>query len=139
MPTNKEIDQDTRARLTALVVEFNWKLDRGIPESFGDLFTGDGVFAAAGNEHRGRAELEAFALARTGQDKISRTILGLPRLQWSGQHEVRGTVPYTLFMHSGEGQPVPQVFAVGEYEDVYRVENGQWRIALRQSTQVFKG
>lgn len=139
MSTKKEVDQETRAQLTALVVEFNWKLDRAIPEGFGDLFTGDGVFMAAGNERRGKAELDEFARARTGQDKTSRTILGLSRLQWSGPDEVRGTVPYTLFMHSGPGQPVAEVFAVGEYEDVYRYEDGQWRIASRQSTQVFKG
>ncbi|MGO4806999.1 nuclear transport factor 2 family protein [Arthrobacter sp. 2MCAF15] len=139
MSREKEVDQETRAQLTALVIEFNWKLDRGLPAGFGDLFTGEGVFIAAGNERRGKTELDDFARARTAQDKTSRTILGLPRLRWSGPDEVRGTVPYTLFMHSGSGQPVAQVFAVGEYEDVYRHEDGQWRIASRQSTQVFKG
>ncbi len=139
MSPKREVDQEARAQLTALVVEFNGKLDRGLPDGFGDLFTGDGVFMAAGNERSGKTELDEFARAKTAQDKTSRTILGLSRLQWSGPDEVRGTVPYALFMHSGSGQPVAEVFAVGEYEDVYRYEDGQWRIASRQSTQVFKG
>jgi len=137
MQLDGEVDQETRAHVTALAVEFNWKLDRGIAEGFAELVTTDGVFTAAGSERRGRAELATFAQARSEQNKISRTILGLPRLHWNGQ-EIQGTVPYTLFMHSGEGQPEAQVFAVGEYEDNYRIEDGAWRIASRRSRQVFK-
>jgi hypothetical protein len=65
MTKKKEVDQETRAQLTALVVEFNWMLDRGLSDGFGDLFTGDGVFLAAGNERRGRTELDEFARGRT--------------------------------------------------------------------------
>lgn len=132
------LDGSTRAALWDLVVAFNWKLDHAEPEGFAELFTRDGVFAAGPNRRHGRDQLQAFAEERTAQDKTSRTMLAQHHLEPTDDSQVRGVVQYTLFMTDGEPVSPPTVFAVGEYEDLYRFEDGSWRIASRTSRVVFK-
>ena len=137
MSVTSGVDTDTRNAIAELVAEFNWKLDNSQPEGFAGLFTPDGVFAAGGKEHRGAETLQAFADARTAQDKVSRTFLGAHHLVRISDDEVHGVLPNILFMAAGEGPRVPDVFAVAEYHDVYRRVGDQWLISERRSTQVF--
>jgi uncharacterized protein (TIGR02246 family) len=132
------LDASTRGALWDLVVAFNWKLDHADPEGFAELFTRDGVFAAGPNRRQGHDELQAFADERTTQEKTSRTMLAQHHLEPADDSLVRGVVQYTLFMTDGEPVSPPTVFAVGEYEDLYRFEDGGWRIASRTSRVVFK-
>ncbi|WP_166879966.1 nuclear transport factor 2 family protein [Salinibacterium sp. ZJ450] len=131
------INAETRLAISDLVAEVNRKLDTSAPQDFAALFTDDGSFKAAGKEHRGRSALQEFADVRTAQDKISRTFLGSHHLQRVSDEEIHGVLPYILFMASTAGPTTPDVFAVGEYVDVYRLEDGRWRLASRESKQVF--
>ncbi|WP_353987131.1 nuclear transport factor 2 family protein [Ruicaihuangia caeni] len=131
------VDQATRHEIADLVAEFNWKLDAGRPEGFAALFTEDGVFAAAGKEHRGGEALQAFADARTAQDKLSRTFFGQHQLRRVSDDEIEGVLPNILFMGPGQAPRTPDVFAVAEYHDTYRRVDGRWLIAERRSVQVF--
>ncbi|MCG2623049.1 nuclear transport factor 2 family protein [Arthrobacter sp. I2-34] len=131
------INTETRTSIEDLVGEFNWRLDHGIPEGFASLFTRDGSFTAAGKTHQGTEQLQCFADNRTAQDKVSRTILGIHRLQLVSADEITGRLDYILFMGPQEGPKPADPAAVGEYIDTYRREDGVWRIAARESRQVF--
>jgi ketosteroid isomerase-like protein len=123
-----------------LMMRYAAALDLNDVEGLLELFTQDGEWARPGNEPlRGGVQIAEFLCARdravTMRHIISNLVLDV-------EAPDRATaLSYWTVMKGTPGATPAQAlapFAMGEYHDVFRLEQGRWRIARRETKFVFR-
>jgi ketosteroid isomerase-like protein len=104
------------------------------------LFTPHGEWLRPGkNPLRGRAEIAVF-LADRDRSVVSRHVVSNTVVEMSSPDQARAISYYTVLKaapHSANSHAcVPAV--LGEYHDQFRLEQGRWRIAWRDTRHVFR-
>lgn len=119
-----------RVMIQDLIARYAWEIDHGTPAAWAALFTSDGVFEVPVMQLvvRGRDDLVRFA------DDLQRTIPNVHHVTTScvidlEGERARGRCELNEFMARPEG-----VLAnlQGWYEDDYRLDGDDWRIARRR-------
>lgn len=141
-------DTDTEAlerfRITELMNRYAWVHNLTQPEEYADLFTEDGQFVANGVVIvEGREALLALAEkdredynpgAADGERSFMtmRTIITNPMVTLNPDGETASGECYVQIVVQAQAGG-PQILAQGRYEDTYRKEEGEWRIATRET------
>jgi uncharacterized protein (TIGR02246 family) len=109
-------------------------------ETLLELFTRDAEWLRPGKEPlRGRIEIAAFLRARD-RGVTSRHIATNMVVDVEGPDQAQAVSYYTVLKSAPESAAehafVPAV--MGEYHDVFRFDQGRWRIARRDTRHVFR-
>lgn len=124
-----DVPPNIRAAVTALCVEYCWRVDNGRTETVPELFRDNGVWRRPGLVYAGREALLAGWQQRAKDaTHLHRVhINGNHRLQLNPDGTLRGWLTFTayVFDRGDKGEPIPQ--GVGEYDDVYEQDGeGRW-------------
>lgn len=127
-----------RLAITALSDEFGRCLDHGDLEGFLAIFTEDADYRNGARQLKGREEIAAFFRTRAAAGRTSRHLHSGLRLRASGPEGAEGESVWLTFAGAGP-PPVADAApaAVSDVSDVYRREDGVWRIASRRIAQIF--
>ena len=128
----------TRVEIEQLIAEMLYRLDHNLADTTWELYTEDGVSAGPMGD-MDREAMKAWGAKRAQQtDIVGRHFIGAIRLVGGdGPDEVRGTVQYLTFRDTTE--PPTQPASVGEFREVYRRVDGEWRYARREIVPIFGG
>ncbi|MEW2397118.1 nuclear transport factor 2 family protein [Streptomyces sp. NPDC046862] len=128
-----------------LVLDFVHRLDLGEPGSVAELFTEDGWWEwpppGDGRRSEGRAALRRYFGSRPA-DKLSRRTMSNIRVTVSSADTAEATSYFTTYRVEGwTGGMVPAgpPVQVGDYEDTFRREDGQWLLTSRTLHLPFGG
>jgi uncharacterized protein (TIGR02246 family) len=113
--------------------------DTSGPDDLGeyiDLFTGDATWEMPGSERRGRLEILEGARERRrsgqqGPGTNSRHVITTQAVRFEGTDSAVSDA-YFLFVADTTGAPVIRL--IGHYHDLFRREQGGWKLARRQIT-----
>jgi hypothetical protein len=133
----REITIETRVAIEQLISELLWRLDHGKADTTWELYTDDAVTTGPLGNMEGRGAIKAWGERRakiTGV--VGRHIIGGIRLAWVGE-ELHGWTQYMTFRDSSENSLMPA--SVGEFREVYRLVEGDWKIARREIAPIFGG
>jgi hypothetical protein len=133
----REIAMETRVAIEQLISELLWRLDHGKADTTWELYTEDAVTTGPLGNMDGRDAIKAWGERRakiTGV--VGRHIIGGIRLAWVGE-ELHGWTQYMTFRDSSENPLMPA--SVGEFREVYRRVDGDWKIARREIAPIFGG
>ncbi len=137
------VSAEDRASLTALCMEYCWRVDFGHALRVPELFTEDCLWvappgAAVGGSVSGMAQMIDH-WKRRGQVRVTtRHLLTNLRFAMEGRDGARGWVSLIVYVaHEGEAKTsVPKI--VADYLDTYaRGADGRWRIRTRHIHTVF--
>ena len=113
--------------------------DSSGPDDLGeyiDLFTSDATWEMSGSERRGRVDILEGARQRRrsgqqGPGTNSRHVITTQAVRFEGTDSAVSDA-YFLFVTDTTGAPVIRL--IGHYHDLFRREQGGWRLARRQIT-----
>lgn len=127
-----------RVEIEQLIAEMLYRLDHDQADTTWELYTPDGVSVGPMGD-MDREAMKAWGATRALQtDIVGRHFIGAIRLiAGDAPDEVRGTVQYLTFRDSNE--PPTQPASVGEFREVYRRVDGEWRYARREIVPIFGG
>ena len=128
----------TRVEIEQLISEMLYRLDHNQADTTWELYTEDGVSVGPMGD-MDREAMKAWGAKRALQtDIVGRHFIGAIRLvAGEGADEVHGTVQYLTFRDTNE--PTTQPASVGEFREIYRRVDGEWRYARREIVPVFGG
>lgn len=134
---------EDRAALTALCMEYCWRVDSGHAERVPELFTEDCLWvappgAAVGGTVSGMAQMIDHWRRRAQVRVTTRHMLSNLRFAMEGPDAARGWVSLTCYVaHEGEPKAAaPKI--VADYLDTYtRGADGRWRIRTRHIHTIF--
>jgi hypothetical protein len=128
----------TRVEIEQLIAEMLYRLDHGLADTTWELYTEDGVSVGPMGD-MDREAMKAWGAKRALQtDIVGRHFIGAIRLvEGDVPDEARGTVQYLTFRDTN--QPPTQPASVGEFREVYRRVDGEWRYARREIVPIFGG
>lgn len=131
----EDIAPADRAALTALCMEYVWRVDNGQTATIGELFTDDGVWENGPTAMRGTAELvEGWAKrAAFGLEGRRRHMIANLRFRANADGTVNGWINFVLYKApEGSAEPaIPQL--VADHVDVYAKDGaGKWRFKYRR-------
>jgi len=134
---------EDRANLTALCMEYAWRVDFGHAETVPELFTDDCTWvappgAAVGGTVHGKAQMIDHWKRRAQVAVTTRHLLSNLRFVKDGPNTARGWVSLTCYVaHRDEPKPAtPKI--VCDYHDTYeKGVDGRWRIRVRRIEGVF--
>ncbi len=130
-------DAAADAAIREVIVGYCHTIDNFKDEELLDLFTADGEWARpVGEPLRGRAQLAGY-LRERDRNVIGRHIASNIVIDMEGPQQAKVVSYYTVFKSGAGGAPAPT--SMGEYHDVFRLEQGRWRIARRETRRVFRG
>ena len=134
----RPVPATTRVEIEQLIAEMLYRLDHNQADTTWELYTDDGVSAGPMGE-MDREAMKAWGAKRALQtDIVGRHFIGGIRLvEGDVPGEVRGTVQYLTFRDTTE--PPTQPASVGEFREVYRRVDGEWRYARREIVPIFGG
>ena len=105
-----------------------------------ELFTPDSEWLRPGKEPlRGRAQIGEFLRARD-RNVVSRHIASNIVVEMDRKEHAK-TITYYMVLKAppaGASQHAYVPAVLGEYHDVFRLDEGRWRIALRDTRHVFR-
>jgi uncharacterized protein (TIGR02246 family) len=134
---------EDRVGLTALNMEYAWRVDFGHAESVPELFTDDCVWAAppgaaVGGTVNGRAQMIDHWKRRAQVQVTTRHVISNLRFVLDSPATARGWVSLTCYVaHQGEPKPATAKI-VADYLDTYaKGADGRWRIRTRHIETVF--
>ena len=133
----REITMETRVAIEQLISELLWRLDHGKADTTWELYTEDALSTGPLGTMDGREAIKAWGERRakiTGV--VGRHLIGGIRLAWVGE-ELHGWTQYMTFRDSSENPLLPA--SVGEFREVYRKVDGDWKIARREIAPIFGG
>lgn len=114
------------------IVRYGQYIDDRNLEGWVSLYTRDGVHEINGRAHHGSEELRAFmskAFERIGD--LRHLVLG-SSIEVDGD-QARATSDWMTVRKNPDG--TVSIASVGRFDDVLRVEDGQWRFAHRVGTR----
>lgn len=134
----RPVPASTRVEIEQLIAEMLFRLDHDQADTTWELYTDDGVSVGPMGD-MDREAIKAWGAKRALQtDIVGRHFIGAIRLvPGVGEDEVHGTVQYLTFRDANEPQTQPA--SVGEFREVYRRVDGEWRFARREIVPVFGG
>lgn len=127
-----------RVEIEQLIAEMLFRLDHDQADRTWELYTEDGLSVGPMGD-MDREAMKAWGAKRALQtDIVGRHFIGAIRLvPGANEDEVHGTVQYLTFREANEPQTQPA--SVGEFREVYRRVDGEWRFARREIVPVFGG
>jgi len=136
-------DTIERFRITELMNRYAWVHNLTEPEGYANLFTKDGEFVGGGvvvaKGHdallalakKDREDYNPGAAAGKRSFMAMRTIITNPIVTLNADGTASGSCYVQIVVQkAGVG---PQILAQGRYEDNYRKEDGEWKIARRET------
>jgi hypothetical protein len=133
----REVSIETRVGIEHLVAELLWRLDHGKADTTWELYTEDAVSTGPLGTMDGREAIKSWGERRAKVSGIvGRHLIGGIRLAWVGE-ELHGWTQYMTFRDSSDNPLLPA--SVGEFREVYRVVDGDWKIARREIAPIFGG
>ena len=132
-----------RFRITEIMYKYAWVHNLTDPVGYSELFTEDGEFSGGGGPAiKGRAALAAMTEsdrerfnpgAADGERSfmIMRTVITNPIVTLEGDGEASGSCYFQIIVE--RPNVGPDILAQGRYEDTYRKEDGEWKIAHRST------
>lgn len=137
MSETRTVDPQTRGEIEQLITEMLWRLDHGQADRLWELYTEDGVSDGPMGVMEGRESLRAWGEKRAAAPAPNgRHHLGGIRLAWQGE-DLIGYVQYVTYRESSAEPLLPA--SVGEFHEVYRRVDGEWRFASRTIRPLFGG
>ena len=129
-------DAATVAAISEVIFGYCHCIDAYADEALLELFTPDGEWWQPGKEPmRGRSQIAEFLGARDralhGRHVASNLVIEV-----EGPEQARVVSYYTVFKAGPGGAPTP--VSMGEYRDIFRLDQGRWRIARRETHRVFR-
>jgi len=101
-----------------------------------ELFTPEGQWLRHGEPPlRGRAEIAAWLGGRNRGVK-GRHVASNILIDMQGPERALVTSYFMVVKAGPDGAPVP--LSMGEYHDIFQLDQGRWRIAQRQTQRVFR-
>lgn len=132
------LDELACARLLLRTGAFS---DRHNIDGFLSLFAEDGVIDRIGQPFVGHDAIRAFMEGRP-RDRVTRHLLSPPVIEVVGPNDATGKSYFSLYdgieEPDGGVLPLKAPVLVGEYDQVYRRNDGEWRIALHKVSVVFR-
>ncbi|MCP5144478.1 MAG: nuclear transport factor 2 family protein [Gammaproteobacteria bacterium] len=137
---NDEAGPADLAAIERLNADFRYYLDCGDADAFSALFTEDAYYSNGAREARGREAIAAFIIARSAAGpRTTRHLYSGLRVDFQSQDCAGATSVWLSFAFNGEPPALmAEPFLVADMEDVYRRVAGQWLIAERRITPVFR-
>ena len=133
----RPVDAATRSAIEQLVTESVWRLDHGHADRLWELYTEDGTSDGPMGQMAGHAQLRAWGEKRAAAPQtVGRHHLSGIRLAWVDD-ELTGYIQYSTYRDSSENPLVPA--SIGEFHEVYRQVDGEWRYASRKIVPLFGG
>lgn len=135
---NKIVDSETRAAIQALTIEHAYKLDHGLADTLHELYTPEGeLLGLPPRDLIGRKAIQEWGDARVKLDRTSRHVETNHRLVWDNG-TLRGTVCATVYRSDTADISNTAPFMIGDYEDEYVQEAGEWKFQRRVITRAFR-
>ena len=133
-----EFTTEERDRITALAVEFAWRVDHQDGDGVSALFADDGSYGYDGFEMHGAVAIDNFYRERRERGKrLSRHIFSAPRLAREPDGSITAWSTLTLFAGDGEPPHPATITAIMDYHDrIVRIGDG-YRYARRWVTPQF--
>jgi ketosteroid isomerase-like protein len=131
---------DDRLAIARLNSDFGHALDRGDVEDFVTLFRDDAVYTHGPRVLRGHPELRRFFLdRRSAGPRTSRHVTSDLRIDFEANDRARGVSICTTYS-APRAAPVDSTLpaVVADFEDVYLLSAGRWRIAERRVLPLFR-
>ncbi len=128
-----------RFALRQLNDDYGYFLDHGEVAALTALFTEDALYTNGPRISQGRDEIEAFFHKRlAGGPRTSRHFYSGLRVTFVSETEAKGFSNWLAFASPGVA-PIQMAdpFNVADFEDLYRLEDGRWRIAERHIRSAF--
>lgn len=134
----KLVDSETRAAIQALTIEHAYKLDHGLADTLHELYAEDGeLLGLPPRDLIGREDLAQWGAARVKLARTSRHVETNHRLVWDNE-TLKGTVCATVYRSDTADTSNTAPFMVGDYEDEYVQEDGEWKFQRRIITRAFR-
>jgi ketosteroid isomerase-like protein len=128
-----------RSEIEALIAEFAYRIDHGLSETVADLFTEDGWYGRPdGAKSVGRDAIRAAYAKRAERgERTARHIFTNLRLTIDSAEAAHGTTILLLFAGDGPPPLPARPVMVQDYNDEYRLVDGEWRFAERATHRLF--
>lgn len=134
----KSIGIETRLAIQALTAEHAYRLDHGQADILHELYSEDGeMLGLPPRDLIGREALAAWGAERVKLARTSRHVETNHRLMWV-DGELKGTLCATVYRSDGPDTSETAPFMVGDYEDDFVQENGEWKIRRRVIRRAFR-
>ncbi len=129
-------DAAADAAIREVIIGYCHCIDAFADEALLQLFTPDGEWWRPGETPlRGREQIAGYLRARdhgvTGRHIASNIVVTI-----EGPEHAKAISYYTVFKAGTDGGPMPT--NMGEYHDRFRLEQGRWLIARRETRRVFR-
>lgn len=134
------VDAHTRSEILDLTIEHAYRLDHGMSDTLFELYAIDGeMLGLPPKDLIGKEAVRLWGVERVKLQRISRHVETNHRLVWK-DGVLTGTVLATVYRSDTDDTTNTSPFMIGDYEDVYVQEDGQWKIrqrVIRRSFRVF--
>lgn len=135
--SERVVDSETRVAIEQLVAECMWRLDHGQADRLWELYTEDGTSHGPMGTMTGREEIRAWGAKRVEMPgSVGRHHLSGIHVAWI-DGELTGCIQYSTYRDSSENPLIPA--SVGEFNEVYRLVDGEWLFQSRKITPLFGG
>lgn len=133
-----EVGVDLRLAIQALTAEHAYRLDHGASDTLHALYTADGeLLGLPPQDLVGRQAIADWGAARVKLPRVSRHVETNHRLWW-GDDGLHGTLYASVYRSESAEANDTTPLMVGDYEDLYALEDGQWRIRRRVIRRGFR-
>lgn len=134
----KTVDAETRSAIQALTVEHAYKLDHGQADTLHELYTADGeLLGLPPRDLIGKEALAGWGADRVKLARTSRHVETNHRLVWDNG-TLKGTVCATVYRSDTADTSNTAPFMIGDYEDEYVQEAGEWKFRRRVIRRAFR-
>src|SRR5262245_9103792 len=126
-----------RLEIQALTAEHAYRLDHGAADTLHQLYSADGrLLGLPPRDLVGREAIAAWGAERVKLPRVSRHVETNHRLWWSDEG-LCGTLYASVFRSETPDAVDTTPLMVGDYEDLYVKEDGEWRIRRRVIRKAF--
>lgn len=133
-----KVDSATRDEIIALTVEHAYRLDHGMADMLHELYTHDGeLLGLPPQDLIGREAIKAWGAGRVLLARTSRHVETNHRVVWNAG-VLTCTLLATVYRSDTEDMTNTKPFMIGDYEDIYEREDGQWKIRQRIIRKSFR-
>ncbi len=134
--TPNRIDAAADAAIREVLVRYCHSIDAFADDALLALFTADGQWLRPGEAPlKGRSQIAGFLRARD-RAVPGRHVASNIAIDMTSSQQANVISYYTVFKAGPNGAPLAT--NMGEYHNVFRLEEGRWRIAQRETRRVFR-